>query len=348
MKTSRNSDSHPSLRRRDFLKASLAGTAAAAWPLQTSPANAANSNSDLDSNRPLRFGIIADIHKDVMHDADARLQDFIDTMTRENVDFIVQLGDFCVPKDENKPFLDIWNTFEKPRFHVLGNHDTDGGYTRAQTVKWWGMRDRFYSFDHGGLHFIVLDGNDKPADHSGGYPRFIAVDQVQWLEKDLAAAQSTVIVFVHQSIEREDQGGVQNGKEIRAVLERANREAGFRKVAACFSGHHHRDYARQIQDIVYPQINSASYHWVGGNYLKVRYSEAIDKAYPYIKYTVPYKDPIYALVTVDLARGFLSIDGKRSEFVGPAPWELGETRDHWDANTLTAGVASWKMPFSKG
>ena len=43
--------------------------------------------------------------------------------------------------------------------------------------------------------------------------------------------------------------------------------------------------------------------------------------------------------------GFLKIEGKRSEFVGPAPWELGETKDYWDAKTLTAGVANWKMPL---
>ena len=297
------------------------------------------------SSKSLRFGVIADIHKDIMHDADERLGVFIEQMRKEAVDFIIQLGDFCVPKDENKGFLNIWNSFPRERYHVLGNHDTDGGYTREQTVVWWKMKARYYAFDQAGLHFVVLDGNDRPKDHAGGYPRFSAEDQLDWLRKDLAATESPTIVFVHQSLEREDKGGVQNGKAVRAILETANRNAGRRKVVACFSGHHHRDYVRQINDILYPQMNSASYFWVGGDFQKVRYSKEIDATHPWIKYTAPYKDPIYAIVTIDRARGFMQIEGKRSTFVGPAPWELGHGRDFWDASTLNAEISNWKMPI---
>ncbi len=116
-------------------------------------------------------------------------------------------------------------------------------------------------------------------------------------------------------------------------------------MVACFSGHHHRDYVRQINDIVYPQINSASYHWVGGDYQRVRYSKEIDAAYPYIKYTVPYRDPLFALVTIDHARGAMSIEGRKSSFVGPPPWELGRDREAWEANTLTPRVSDWKLPI---
>ena len=293
----------------------------------------------------LRFGVIADVHKDIMHDADARLKTFIDHMREEQVDFVIQLGDFCIPKPANKTFLDIWNAFPGPRYHVLGNHDTDGGYKREETVAWWGMADRFYSFDQSGIHFVVLDGNDRPEDHAGGYPRYIANDQLDWLRQDLASTALPTIVFVHQSVERESEGGVQNGGAVRAVFETANRRAGKRQVVACFSGHHHRDYVRRINDILYPQINSASYYWVGSAYQKVRYSAEIDTAYPMIKNTVPYKDPLFALVTIDPSKGFMKIEGRQSEFVGPPPWELGGDRESWDAESLTAGIADWKMPL---
>jgi len=324
--------------RRDFLKSVSVGafSCTVSWP-------SVASAQEGDPDKPLRFGIITDIHKDIMHDADDRLQAFIDEMTAENVDFIIQVGDFCVPKPENKGFLAIWNQFAGPRYHVIGNHDTDGGFTREQTVAFWGMDSRFYSFDRSGVHFVVLDGNDKPTDHAGGYPRYIAEDQIDWLKKDVEATGLPTVVFIHQSVERKS--GIQNGAAIRAVFEDANRKAGFRKVVACFSGHHHRDYVRQINDVVYPQINSASYYWVGGDFLKVRYSEEIDAGYPYIKYTVPYKDPIYAIATMDTHRGFLSIEGKRSEFVGPPPWELGKTREAWEAQSLTPDVSDWKMPI---
>ena len=106
--------------RRAFLK----GTALAATSTYLAPWPAWAQQSE---SKPLRIGVIADIHKDVMHDADDRLSAFIDHMKREAVDFIIQLGDFCVPIEENKGFLDIWNTFPQERYHVLGNHDTDGG-----------------------------------------------------------------------------------------------------------------------------------------------------------------------------------------------------------------------------
>jgi len=332
--------------RRDFIKSTLLGGASfvTTWPVLAGAAG-----QETESLRPLRFGIIADIHKDVMHDADDRLRVFIEHMTREKVDFVLQLGDFCVPKEENLGFLKVWNTFKGPRYHVLGNHDTDdngqGPTTRERTMAYWGMPARFYSFDRGGVHFVVLDGNDRPADHKSGYPRFMASDQLEWLRKDLAATKKSTVIFVHQSPERPEDGGLQNGAVVRGILEQANRDAGFRKVVACFTGHHHRDYVRQINNIVYPQINSASYYWVGGNFIRVRYSKEVDAQYPYIKYTVPYRNSIFALATIDPGRGFLKIEGKRSEFVGPAPWELGETKDYWDAKTLTAGVANWKMPL---
>ena len=329
--------------RRHFLKSSAVfGTTGflSSWSL-----GAAESAVLPDQSKPLKFGVIADVHKDIMHDADDRLRVFVDEMNTQGVDFVLQIGDFCVPKAENQGFLDIWNSFKGPRFHVLGNHDTDGGYQREETVAWWKMAARYYSFDQGGIHFVVLDGNDRPKDHTGGYPRYIAEEQSDWLAKDLAATERTTIVFVHQSIERETKGGVQNGAAVRQLLENANVKAGRRKVVACFSGHHHRDYVRQINDIVYPQINSASYFWVGGDFQRVRYSDAIGASHPYIKYTVPYKESIFALVTVDLSRGFMNIEGRRSSFVGPAPWELGKDRAEWNANTLTAKVSDWKMPL---
>ena len=104
--------------RRRFVNLTAFGAASTLLPI--------SALADEDASEPLRFGVIADVHKDVMHDADQRLRLFIEEMKREKVDFIIQLGDFCVPIDANLPFLKIWNSFSGPRYHVLGNHDTDG------------------------------------------------------------------------------------------------------------------------------------------------------------------------------------------------------------------------------
>ena len=110
------------------------------------------SYANSDATQPVRFGLIADVHKDVMHDADSRLKTFVKAMTEQDVDFILQLGDFCIPASYNLPFMTIWNSFPGPRYHVLGNHDMDGngverpdvayGWKREETVEYWGMESR--------------------------------------------------------------------------------------------------------------------------------------------------------------------------------------------------------------
>ena len=45
----------------------------------------------------IRFGICADVHKDVIHDADRRLKIFVDEMNRREVDFIVQNEGRIIP-----------------------------------------------------------------------------------------------------------------------------------------------------------------------------------------------------------------------------------------------------------
>ena len=61
--------------------------------------------------KSVKFGVFADLHVDIMHDAKERLEKFLEDCLKENVDFIVQLGDFCYPdknrkcvcKPENRP-----------------------------------------------------------------------------------------------------------------------------------------------------------------------------------------------------------------------------------------------------
>lgn len=274
--------------------------------------------------KSLRFGVCADVHKDIMHDADARLNTFVDRMNRERVDFIIQLGDFCRPYERNNDFMKIWRSFKGPAYHVLGNHDTDGGFTREQTVAYWNMPATYYAFDRGGFRFVVLDGNDKTEPSQSGYARYIGAAQQQWLRRQLETTDRSVIVFSHQSLE--EPGGVENGAAIRAILADANRTAGRRKVLACFNGHHHIDHCRRINDIDYIQINSMSYFWMGGDHQHIRYSDEIDKQYPWIKYTAPYRDPLFALITLQ-PDGTIRIEGTRSEWVGPAPWDLGYAKD---------------------
>ena len=189
------------------------------------------------------------------------------------------------------------------------------------------MPGRYYSFDAEGFHFIVLDGNDQKDPPQSGYARYMGSEQLEWLKQDLSQTESQVVVFSHQSIE--DPGGMENAADVRKMLEEAKLASGVNKVIACFSGHHHIDYATSINGIHYIQINSMSYLWMGGDYLQVRYSNEIDEQYPYIRYTAPYKDPLFAIVEID-NRGVIRITGRESSWVGPDPWALGYPEDNRD------------------
>jgi len=269
---------------------------------------------------PLRFGLIADVHQDVMHDGERRISAFAAAMNDAKADFVAQLGDFCQPDPRNRPFLERWRQFDGPRFHVLGNHDMDGGYTQEQTVQFLAMPGKHYSIDIQGVHVVVLNGND-PGGTSQGYQRYVGPQQLEWLREDLEATSLPAIVLSHQAID--SPSGVENSDDVRAVLEAANAQAGRLKVVACFCGHHHDDQARQINGIHYIRINSASYSWLGGDFKHESYAKEIHEKYPWISYTAPYRDPLWAMVELDLGKGRLVVTGRESVWVGPTPWELG-------------------------
>lgn len=311
--------SRSAISRRAFLAGSLGLGATLLWPYAPARAGAKDG--------AVRFGICADVHKDIMHDADARLKVFTERMTREKVDFIIHLGDFCQPHPRNDGFMAIWRSFDGPRYHVLGNHDMDGGFKRQQTVAYYEMPARYYAFDRGYIRFIVLDGNDKTDPPQKGYARYIGDAQQRWLREQLAATDKPVVVFSHQGLQTA--GGVENCAAIRKILEEANEAAGKRKVLACFNGHHHVDGCRRINEIDYIHINSMAYFWMGSKYTHIRYSDEVDKAHPYIKYTAPYREPVFAIVTLQ-ADGRMEIEGTWTDWVGPSPSDVGYPQDKDD------------------
>ncbi len=276
---------------------------------------------DDPSAESLTIGICADVHKDIIHDPDERLERFVAAAEARDVDIVVQMGDFCQPKPANRAFFEIFDRCAKPTYHVLGNHDIDGGYTWEQTLDYYGMSSRYDSFDHGPCHIVVLDGNERPDDHQGGYPRHIGEAQRDWLAEDLRGTDKPTLVLSHQSLE--NPSGVDNARAVREILEEANRQAGRRKVIACLSGHHHIDYATTINEIAYVQINSMSYFWVGGDYIRLRFDPAVDEANPWVRYTIPYDEPLWAFLTITPASGTLKIEGTASAFIPPGPDELG-------------------------
>lgn len=122
------------MKRRNFLKdlaIALVGTSI----FYNCKAGLFNISSN-SNKRKIIFGVCSDVHQDLFYNSEDRLSKFIKVANESQVDFIIQLGDFCYPKEENRDFLTIWNSFKGPNFHVLGNHDHDRG-SKEETLKFW-------------------------------------------------------------------------------------------------------------------------------------------------------------------------------------------------------------------
>ncbi len=275
----------------------------------------------------IKIGMCSDVHLPTMHDSEYRIKTFIDSMKIADPDFIIELGDLGTPADKYAGYFDIWNSFPGDKFHVIGNHEMDGGYSRQDAVQYRNMENSYYSFDKNRFHFIVLDGNDPKDENAKGYKQYIGTKQFNWLKQELTRSKYPIVIFSHQGLVLYHSGdgedyGVENSLQIRKLLETHNNQNPKTKVIACFNGHTHNDYAENINGIWYVTINSMSYKWLGEDFEHIRYSPEVDKNFKWIKYTGPYKEPLFTIVEIS-TKGYIKIYGKTTEWVGPSPWVIG-------------------------
>ncbi|KKO90026.1 alkaline phosphatase [Sphingobacterium sp. Ag1] len=290
----------------------------------------------------LKFGVISDLHYDLMHDGDRRAQCFIDAMIREQPDFIISLGDFCVPKPANKKLMAIWAQFKGKKHYVLGNHDTDGGFTKQQALAFWDATSPYYSFDNKDFHFVVLDGNEKDLNNRiEGYARTIGKEQLTWLKQDLQQTKLRTVIFCHQGLEN-TMNGLDNGMQVRYLLEQINNEAGFNKIILVLTGHHHLNYHNQINEIHYVQINSSSYYWAGETFESKAFDAAFYKDHSILKRALVYQDPIWA--TVSIAKTDIIIQGTETVMAG-IPLNQTGIDIYKDVYPITSKVDSRKLMY---
>ncbi len=306
----------------------------------------------------VKFGIFADLHVDIIHDGEKRLRSFLDTARQENVDFVIQLGDFCYPdegrknncKPEHRPvnianalvfptyadkdtIRSLYRDFEKPSYHVIGNHDCDM-CSKAQILDYHGIDGgAYYSFDAGNFHFIVLDTNYFMEDGKyfsyefGNYfdvipgkirtLPYLPPEEMEWLKSDLDSTEKPSVIFTHQSLREGAARSILNAAEFKAAVN------GRRsRVVLCFNGHTHLDGAVFDGGIWYVHLNSMSNYWLGDSFTCIgRYGKEIDEKYPNVRYVAPYKEPLFAIVELDCNSA--KITGQKSEIVGRTPDELG-------------------------
>jgi len=272
--------------------------------------------------KPVKMGLISDLHHDLIHDGKSRLSAFLADSRRAKVDGIMQLGDFAFPNEKNKDTIERFNQAQETSLHVIGNHDTDNGHTWQQCVDLWGMPARYYARKVKGIWFIVLDGNDtgSPA-HQGGYPAYIGPEQVAWLKAKLQEIKEPIVIVSHQPLI--GALAVDNATEIRALLAHA-----ADRIIVALNGHTHVDSLIYESGIPYLTINSASYFWIGDKFRHESYPKAVHEAHEWMSRMCPYKDPLYTVMTIDPNTMTVHITGKRSRWVGPSPSALGFTDEY--------------------
>lgn len=301
--------------------------------------------------KEILFGICADVHQSEERDNTWRMERFIDEATERNADFIIQLGDFVLPDEAGARLLKEWNRFQGPKYHVLGNHDTEGPGGKKAVMEFQGQKENYYSFDMGNYHFIVLDNNymknnGEYEDYHEGNQRkdcfncYIPDVQLEWLAKDIDATDKRCFIFTHAALAVGD-WVVYNLHHLMDVFYLANQKAGYNKVTMCFSGHDHADAYLFKGGVHYQLINSMSHKYIGTNYS--HYSskcKEVEEYYGKTDWLVPYKEPLYAFVRLK-ENGLIQIIGKQTEYVGNSPLEL-----HWEH--YTAPQISYREVWMNG
>lgn len=165
-----------------------------------------------DSN--FSFVLMSDIH--VKPEVSKEFQKVIDSVNRIKPDFVMAAGDLVFDVMRGNPpaadslfrlYKSMSAKFSSKVYNCIGNHELFGIYPESDVDSShpdykWGMFERylgktFYSFDHKGWHFIVLNSIDVTPEKK--YIGIIGKEQLEWLKKDLANVkpETPVAVTVH-------------------------------------------------------------------------------------------------------------------------------------------------------
>lgn len=303
------------LTRRNFLTSTaLAAVSGAALAEEVQP------------KQTVKFCLFSDIHHhpaSFFSEAPKRLAKIQARALEENCDFIIHCGDFCHNPAKMGDFVAQFNDFQIPSHHVMGNHDFDGcGF--EETFDAYKAPKGYYYFDCKGFRFVAIDANyfrneDGTFTHydHGNYFKYkgnaianIPPEEFAWLKETLETSPFPCILFSHQSVEREV-GGIANWEDVRKMLEAVN-AAHPGRVRMYMNGHHHRDFMRLLNGIVYFDVNSASFDWVERFHDK--YPKELCEKFPLAAHTVIFEDALYAIVTLD-SDGLIQIDGTETKML---------------------------------
>ncbi|MBB6093318.1 3',5'-cyclic AMP phosphodiesterase CpdA [Povalibacter uvarum] len=193
-------------------------------------------------------------------------------------DFVMFGGDLA--QLGNKPELDhgaeMLSKLKGKVYHVMGEHDY-----YLDLGEYWSklFGPQYYSFNHKGVHFIVLNSiltyddwtfNRWPSpeqrmlemaglDNPNGSPFMVGDKQREWLRKDLAKVKKStpIVVFSHSPLQKIYKGWnfwTEDAEQVQALL------APFDKVTV-FYGHVHQIQYNQIGNISFTSAMATAWPW---------------------------------------------------------------------------------------
>lgn len=132
------------------------------------------------------------------HDRVPALREALGSIQWDGVDLVIGLGDVMNdPMSEEQIFRNFINPCTEsfagriPLIFVRGNHETRGLLARSLMDYFPTESGRYYySFDHGNVHFLLLDGGEDKADSSDEYSGLVAFEdylrqETEWLQEEL-------------------------------------------------------------------------------------------------------------------------------------------------------------------
>lgn len=265
--------------RREFLGLAGMGLALSALPVSMVKLAFADTTQDFT------FAYISDAH--IQHIAGTKFvrnwdQGLIRAVAEANLmqpkpDFVVFGGDLAqlAKKEELDHGAEIMSALKHKTYYVMGEHDyyLDRG-------KYWEelFGPQYHSFDHKGVHFIVLNSiltyeswiqkwpslaeamNQMAGlDNPNGSPFMLGETQMKWLKGDLAKVgkNTPIVIFSHSPLQKIYKGWnfwTEEAEQIQAMLK------PFKKVNVMY-GHVHQIQYNQIGNIAFNSVMATAWPW---------------------------------------------------------------------------------------
>lgn len=234
------------------------------------------SGSDNKKNS-FKFAFFTDIHLNGgNNNCFAGIEKAIESAKKNNVDFILTGGDNVdidvLGKDAETAhelyanYADIIKNAGVKYYAAIGNHDRFWGCEKNDPLYNEGLFEKYinksyYSFDHKGWHFIVLNTSNTVVDEQ----------QKQWLSEDLKKTdgETPIIVIVHVPFlsvyypalegKYKSNDTFSNFKEIWDMFDGNNLEL-------VLQGHMHLYEEIKVRDVQFITAGAVSASWWGGAY----------------------------------------------------------------------------------